>query len=243
LGALQKDLLDSMKAAKAPNPQAKPEFLEALLLAPVAANAIVSVLKLFRSDLSIAVSDNPNFAGLFADFLVVEKSCKASLTQPPQDLVRADTIAKSNQLQKERANYLQQVKQADDFLKGKEKDTSDGMVRLRASRDALKAATDLIAPGSQGSKLTDYAAALALAAFIGDKKQMTYKLDTQQAQTTKTGTFSGSQLERSASAQVFYRVLNASGDLVDAGYLAYTTPQSKVDLGKEELVSVQPSKP
>lgn len=78
LDLIEKEFEESRKAANAPNfPGGKLWLGGPFVLAiPVVANAVVSVLKLFRSDIALASSSNQLFDGLFADMLVLTPQCQ-----------------------------------------------------------------------------------------------------------------------------------------------------------------------
>lgn len=237
LEQLQSELVSKLKEAGYRPPEVTAKILPAIVLAPVAANAIVSVLKLFRSDLAVGFSDNPNFALLFVDFLATLKECQETFSFPEQKTVKKDTLVKANELQHKRAEALDHVVKAEAFLKEHEKEEKaldPKIVAVRTSANVLKDAANVLSPTIKESKLTDYAAALSLAKIMDKSPRLTYKLDTQQVQLFKTGIFLGTRLKRSGSAQVFFRMLSSEGQLLGAGYLSYSTPQVNVKIEEQE---------
>lgn len=143
-------------------------------------------------------------------------------------------LSQSKDLQKRRSADLNAIAYVEKFLKDNEKDQSEVMVRLRTAREALNSAVAVIAPTAASSKIADYAAAQALSKTIDKAPRLTVKVQTQEVQVSKSNIWTGQHLERSGSAQVFYRLSSSDGALMQAGYLEYSTPQTGIDVAAEE---------
>lgn len=209
-----------------------------VLLAPVVANAIVSVAKLFREDYTVAPGANENFNALFDGFLSTTKVCTEALQRPSSVKVREETKKQVATL----TNFYQTAEEtlriAEKFLKGKDSQVDEPTALVRSMATTLRGMLATIKPSAPSSQLGSIAGAIGLSAHLGKMPRLTYKLETQQLQVLKTGTFTGTKMERSASAQAFYRLLDDTGQVTIAGYISYSTPQSRVSLDDAESHTV-----
>lgn len=210
----------------------------AVLLAPVVANAFVSVAKLFREDYTIAPGANENFNALFDGLLSTTTTCTKALQRPSSVKVREETKKQVANL----TNFYQAAEEtlrvADTFLKGKDSQADEPTALVRSTATTLRGLLATIKPSAPSSQLGSFAGAIGLSNHLGKMPRLTYKLETQQLQVLKTGTFTGTKMERSGSAQAFYRLLDDAGQVTIAGYISYSTPQSRVSLDEAESHTV-----
>lgn len=224
--ALEKVGIDtSMKAQLLPS---------VVLLAPVVANAIVSVAKLFREDYTVAPGANENFNALFDGFLSTTKICTDALQRPSSVKVREETKKQVATLTNFYQSAEETLRVADTFLKDKDSQADEPTALVKSTATTLRGLLATIKPSAPSSQLGSIAGATGLSTHLGKMPRLTYKLETQQLQVLKTGTFTGTKMERSGSAQAFYRLLDDTGQVTIAGYISYSTPQSRVSLDEAE---------
>ncbi len=210
----------------------------AVLLAPVVANAIVSVAKLFREDYAVAPGANENFNALFDGFLSTTKTCTNALQRPSSVKVREETKKQVATLTNFYQGAEETLRGAEIYLNGKGGQTDEPTALVRSTATTLRGLLATIKPSAPSSQLGSIAGAIGLSTHLGKMPRLTYKLETQQLQVLKTGTFTGTKMERSGSAQAFYRLLDDAGQVTIAGYVSYSTPQSRVSLDEAESHTV-----
>lgn len=234
LSQAHEDLKLALENVEFGQPREIKSLTGAILLAPVVTNAIVSLAKLFREDYVIAPGANENFNSLFDGFLSTTTTCTSALQRPSSVKVREETKKQVANLTNFYQNAQQTLGIADRYLSDKDSQIDEPTALVRSSAMTLRGLLATIKPTAPSSQLGSLAGALGLSAYLGKTSRLTYKLETQQLQVLKTGTFTGAKMERSASAQAFYRVLDETGQVTIAGYISYSTPQGRVNLEKEE---------
>lgn len=210
----------------------------AVLLAPVIANAIVSLTKLLREDYALAPGANENFNALFDGFLSTTKTCTNALQRPSSVKVREETKKQLSDLTNFYSNADKTLRVAESYLRDRGSQTDEPTALVRSTAITLRGLLATINPSAPSSQLGSIAGAIGLSAYLGKVPRLTYKLETQQLQVLKTGTFTGTKVERSGSAQVFYRLLDDAGQVTVAGFMSYSTPQSRVSLDEAESHTV-----
>ncbi len=110
--------------------------------------------------------------------------------------------------------------------------------QLKATLEPAKGLLDLFKPGAD-NKMTGHAALLTLGEAIKAKPRLVYSFASQDVQDTKTSGWRSARLGRSATAQVTYRVLDATKNtMLVGGLISHTTPEEEMNIekGSEDMV-------